>query len=70
MTKAESTFETSVDIHQSMQRNNPEDSHLHTHQPDNLNLHSLCSETGQLKDHYFEMQRRGMLQGLTDLKLY
>jgi hypothetical protein len=39
MTKAASTSETSVNLHQTISRNNPEDSHLHTRRRENLKSH-------------------------------
>jgi hypothetical protein len=38
MMEAASTTETMVNLYQTTQRNNPEDSHLHTHRCENLNL--------------------------------
>jgi hypothetical protein len=37
--KKASTSETSVNFYQITQRNNPEDSHLHTHRHENLKSH-------------------------------
>jgi hypothetical protein len=41
MMKATSTSETSVNFYQTTRRNNPGDSHLHTHRRENLKSHSL-----------------------------
>jgi hypothetical protein len=38
--EAASTSETSVNFYQTTQRNNPEDSHLHTRRRENLKSHS------------------------------
>jgi hypothetical protein len=38
MMKAASTSETSVNFYQTIRRNNPENSHLHTRRRENLNL--------------------------------
>jgi hypothetical protein len=39
MMEAASTSETSVNFYQTTQRNNPEDSHLHTRRRENLKSH-------------------------------
>jgi hypothetical protein len=39
MMEAARTSETSVNIYQTTQYNNPEDSHLHTHRRENLKSH-------------------------------
>jgi hypothetical protein len=39
MMEAASTSETFVNFHQTTQRNNPEDSHLHTRHHENLKSH-------------------------------
>jgi hypothetical protein len=39
MMEAESTYERSVNIHQTTRRNNPEDSYLHTRRHENLKIH-------------------------------
>jgi hypothetical protein len=39
MMEAASTSETSVNLYQTTRRNNPEDSHLHTHRRENLKSH-------------------------------
>jgi hypothetical protein len=39
MMEAASTSETSVNFYQTTRRNNPEDSHLHTHRRENLKSH-------------------------------
>jgi hypothetical protein len=39
MMEAESTSETSVNVYQTTQRNNPEDSNLHTRRRENLMFH-------------------------------
>jgi hypothetical protein len=39
MMEAASTSETSVNFYQTTQRNNPEDSHLHTRSRENLKSH-------------------------------
>jgi hypothetical protein len=41
MTGAASTSETSEHFYQTTRRNNPEDSHLHTHRRENLKFHKL-----------------------------
>jgi hypothetical protein len=40
---AASTSETSVNIHQTKRRNNPEDSHLHSRRRENLKSHLSIS---------------------------
>jgi hypothetical protein len=39
MMEAASTSETPVNFYQTARRNNPEDSHLHTHRRENLKSH-------------------------------
>jgi hypothetical protein len=41
MMVAESTSETSVSFYQTVRRNNPEDSHLHTRRRENLKSHKI-----------------------------
>jgi hypothetical protein len=38
MMEAASTLETPVNFYQTKRRNNPEDSHLHTHRRENLHV--------------------------------
>jgi hypothetical protein len=53
MMEAASTSETLVNFYQTTRRNNPEDSHLHTHRHENLKYHSIIDSFGLSKKKAF-----------------
>jgi hypothetical protein len=60
MMEATSTSEMLVNFYQTTRRNNPEDSHLHTHHLENLKSHKLQRKQNiKIKNDYSEKAHYG-----------